>query len=56
MTGKGANCVPNLIAKTALQGVAAVSHAGTTLAEIDLGQVTAIACFPDEAPCWRRGL
>ncbi len=40
--------MPNLIAKIALQGHAAVTHAATTLAEADLGQITSIACFPGQ--------
>ena len=40
--------MPNLIAKTALQGQDPVTHAATTLAEADLGQITAIACFPGQ--------
>jgi heterotetrameric sarcosine oxidase gamma subunit len=39
-------CVPNLIAKTALGGIAPVTHAGTTLAEVDPGPITSVACFP----------
>ena len=40
--------MPNLIAKTALQGVMSATHAGTTLAEVDPGQITSIACFPGQ--------
>ena len=40
--------MPNLIAKTALQGVMSATHAGTTLAEVDPGQMTSIACFPGQ--------
>jgi len=39
--------VPELIAKTALSGQSA-THAGTTLAEVNLGQITSIACFPGQ--------
>lgn len=38
--------MPDLFAKTALAGRAPVTLGGTTLAETDLGQITAIACFP----------
>lgn len=37
--------MPNLIAKTALGGIAPVTHAATVLAEADLGQISAIACY-----------
>ena len=37
--------MPELIAKTALAGHAPVTHAATTLAEADPGQITSIACF-----------
>ncbi len=40
--------MPELIAKTALAGQAPATHAGTTLAEADLGPVTSIACFPGQ--------
>ena len=40
--------MPELIAKSALEGQAAVTHAATTLAEVDLGQITSIACFPGQ--------
>ncbi len=40
--------MPELIAKTALSGQAPVTHAGTTLGEADLGQITSIACFPGQ--------
>lgn len=40
--------MPNLIAKTALAGRAPATHAATTLAEVDLGQITSIACFPGQ--------
>lgn len=40
--------MPELIAKTALSGQAPVTHADTTLAEADLGQITGIACFPGQ--------
>ena len=39
--------MPELIAKTALSGQS-TSHAGTTLAEVDLGLITSIACFPGQ--------
>lgn len=38
--------MPELIAKTALQGVMPLVLAGTTLAELDHGPVTSIALFP----------
>ena len=38
--------MPELIAKTALAGRTPVIHAGTTLAEVDLGRITSVACFP----------
>ena len=34
--------------KTALQGQLPVTHASTTLAEVDLGQISAIAAFPGQ--------
>ena len=40
--------MPELIAKTALHGRAAVTHADTTLAEADVGPITSVACFPGE--------
>lgn len=39
--------MPELIAKTALSGQS-ITHAGTTLAEVNLGQITSIACFPGQ--------
>ena len=38
--------MPELIAKTALQGVRPLTLAGTTLAEADPGPITSIALFP----------
>ena len=37
--------MPNLIAKTALSGQTPAIHAGTTLTEVSLGQITSIAAF-----------
>ena len=39
--------MPELIAKTALSGQS-TTHAGTTLSEVNLGQITSIACFPGQ--------
>ena len=39
--------MPELIAKTALSGQS-TTHDGTTLAEVNLGQITSIACFPGQ--------
>ena len=39
--------MPELIAKTALSGQS-TTHAGTTLAEVNLGQITSVACFPGQ--------
>ena len=39
--------MPELIAKSALSGQIA-THAGTTLAEVNVGQITSIACFPGQ--------
>jgi sarcosine oxidase gamma subunit len=39
--------VPELIAKTALSGQT-VTHAGTTLTEVALGQITSVACYPGQ--------
>ncbi len=39
--------MPELIAKTALSGQT-VTHAGTTLSEVALGQITSVACFPGQ--------
>ena len=40
--------MPELIAKTALSGQDPVVHGDTTLAEVSLGLITAIACFPGQ--------
>ena len=40
--------MPELIAKSALSGQAQVRHAGCTLAEVDLGPITSVACFPGQ--------
>lgn len=45
-----------LIAKTALAGQAAVTRAGTTLAEVDLGPVTSIAVFPGQEKAAAKAL
>lgn len=39
--------MPELIAKTALSGQS-TTHAGTTLAEVSLGPITSVACFPGQ--------
>lgn len=39
--------MPELIAKSALSGQSAV-HGGTTLAEVSVGPITSIACFPGQ--------
>ena len=39
--------MPELIAKTALSGQSA-SHAGTHLAEVNVGSITSSACFPGQ--------
>ncbi len=39
--------MPELIAKTALSGQT-VTHAATTLAEVTLGQITSVACYPGQ--------
>ena len=38
--------MPELIAKTALNGPKPLTLAGTTLAELDPGPITSIALFP----------
>jgi sarcosine oxidase gamma subunit len=48
--------VPNLISKTALHGQTPVTHAGTTLAEVDLGQITSVACFPGQKEAVTKAL
>ena len=48
--------MPNLIAKTALSGVAPVTHAATTLAEVSLGQITSVACFPGQMAHLKKAL
>ncbi len=40
--------MPELIAKTALHGREALTLAGTTLSELDLGPVTSVAPFPGQ--------
>lgn len=45
-----------LIAKTALAGQAAVTRAGTTLAEVDLGPITSIALFPGQEKAAAKAL
>ena len=42
--------MPNLIAKSALFGRAAVTLSGTTLAEAHLGPITSVAAFPGKLP------
>lgn len=39
------NCVPDLIAKSALQGQGALTMCGTTLAPVDLGTIASVAVF-----------
>jgi sarcosine oxidase subunit gamma len=41
--------VPELIAKSALQGQKPLTLGGVTLAEEALGPITSIACYPDKA-------
>jgi len=38
--------VAELIAKSALSGQGPVTYMGTTLTEVELGQITSVACFP----------
>lgn len=45
-----------MFAKTALQGQGAVTHALTTLAEVDLGAVTSIALFPGQEKALAKAL
>ena len=45
-----------MFAKTALQGQGAVTHAKTTLAEVDLGQVTSIALFSGQETALAKAL
>ncbi|MDP2082876.1 MAG: sarcosine oxidase subunit gamma [Pseudotabrizicola sp.] len=47
--------MPDLIAKSAL-GFAPFTLAGTTLAEVDMGQITAIAPFPGQSEALSRAL
>ena len=47
--------MPELIAKTALSGQS-TTHAGTTLAEVNLGPLTSIACFPGQMAAVRDAL
>jgi sarcosine oxidase subunit gamma len=48
--------VPELIAKTALAGVKPLVIAETTLAEVDLGQVTSVALFPAQEKAAAKAL
>lgn len=43
-----------LFAKTALHGQGPVTHLGTTLAEVDPGQITSIALFPGQEKALAR--
>ena len=45
-----------VFAKTALQGQAPVTHLDTTLAQVDLGQVTSIALFPGQDKALTKAL
>ncbi|MBC7739980.1 MAG: sarcosine oxidase subunit gamma [Candidatus Saccharibacteria bacterium] len=42
--------MPELIAKSALSGQGSAVHAGITLSEATLGQITSIACFAGRQP------
>lgn len=48
--------MPELIAKTALDGRAPLTASGTTLAEVDHGTVTSIALMPGAAKLAAKGL
>ncbi len=48
--------MPELIAKTALQGQAPLTLAATTLAEADPGAVTSVALFPGQAKAAAKAL
>ncbi len=48
--------MPELIAKTALQGRSPLTLAGTTLAEVDLGVITSLAPFPGQEKAVARAL
>lgn len=48
--------MPELIAKTALAGVKPLTIADTTLAEVDLGQVTSVALFPAQEKAVAKAL
>jgi heterotetrameric sarcosine oxidase gamma subunit len=48
--------VPELIAKSALEGHATLHLAGVTMAEVALGPVTSVAVFPGGAKALAKGL
>ncbi|MEO8241694.1 MAG: sarcosine oxidase subunit gamma [bacterium] len=48
--------MPELIAKSALSGQGSAVHAGTTLAEVSLGQITSIAAFPGQKKAVAKAL
>lgn len=56
MIGRERSCVPELIAKTALAGRAALERAGTVLAEKDPGAMCSIAPFPGQAAALAQAL
>jgi len=55
MTPREENCVPELIAKTALQGQTAARGA-LTMREVDPGQISSVAVFPGQEKAVERGL
>lgn len=55
MTGKGRSCVPELIAKSALEG-RSLTLGGVTLAELDPGPITSVALYPGGAKLAAKGL
>jgi heterotetrameric sarcosine oxidase gamma subunit len=48
--------VPELIAKSALEGFSALHLAGVTLAEAEVGPITSVAVYPDGAKALAKGL
>lgn len=48
--------MPELIAKTALEGQGPLTLLGTTLAPVDLGPVTSVARFPNQGKAVDKGL
>jgi heterotetrameric sarcosine oxidase gamma subunit len=55
MMKRGASFVAELIAKSALSG-RSLTLGGTTLAEVDLGPITSVACFPGKLAAVRAAL